>query len=110
MAIAISQVIDSWHDGKREHVKGVLSFSGNYVAGGDAASFSHSAIKTTKPPVHIQMEGSAGYKFEYQRSTGKVLVRQSAAAGSPGAELGAAAYPGALTSDVVEFYGIFKVV
>lgn len=108
MPIAVASVIDSWHDGKREHVKGTLSFSGSYTTGGEVASFSHSAIKTTKPPIHIQIEGSSGYKYEFQRSSGKVIVRQSAAAGSPGAEISAAAYPGGVTADVAEFYGIFK--
>lgn len=108
MAIAVASVIDSWHDGKREHVKGTLSFSGSYTTGGEVVNLSHSAIKTTKPPVHMQIDSSSGYKYEYQRSTGKVMVRQSAAAGSPGAEISAAAYPGGVTSDVAEFYGIFK--
>ena len=102
MSVAIGSVLDSWHDGKREHVKGVLTISGNYVVGGEVANLAHSAIKTTKPPVHFQANGTTGNSYEYQRSTGKIIVRAA------GVELTAEAYPAPILADVVEFYGIFK--
>lgn len=78
-----------------------LAFSGNYVAGGEVvAPTFESYLKSIGAGnvLFVTFSPKAGYTFEYDYVNKKVLVKQGGAAVSnPEAEIGAAAYPGALS-------------
>jgi hypothetical protein len=73
---------------------GVLTFSGSYVVGGEVPT---GIIKvwTSKPAFGAQFWNKGPHTFRYDPVTGKVLVYLG------GVEASAAAYPAAVTSDVV---------
>jgi hypothetical protein len=82
----------------------LLDFTGSYVAGGEVLT----PPKTIKQLLrgvgngnlyYVTIQTKAGYHFEYDYATDKILVKQGGAAVSnPEAEIAAAAYPAALTS------------
>jgi hypothetical protein len=76
-------------------VIGTLTFSGSYVAGGEVPT---GLLKpgTIKNPLWANFYNKTAHQFRYDAATGKVLCFVPA-----GTEVPAAAYPGALTSDVV---------
>ena len=100
-------VTDHWEDGKRVHAIGTLAFSGNYAAGGDTITVSNlPLIKSASPPNWAEALGQSAYKYIFIFSglaTGKVKIITP----STGSELGAGAYPAAITQDTVLFYAIF---
>jgi hypothetical protein len=72
-----------------------LAFSGSYVTGGDA--FNPLVGWPGAAPsqvITVQVDGGAGYDFEFQKPSGGLKVFSSA-----GTELAAGAYPAALTGD-----------
>lgn len=120
MAVAVT-FTDVWTDGRRIHAVGTLAFSGNYATGGDAIDIKAAGInsagqgwRSSSDPTHVQIVGKAGHLYEYDRANKKVLIRRNknpADAGGadiPFPELAAAAYPAAVTGDVVDFYAIGK--
>jgi hypothetical protein len=85
----------------------LLTFAGNYVAGGEALTLGSGSydFKTMLKRIgagtlyYVTIQMKAGYNFEYDYATDKILVKQGGAAVSnPEAEIAAAAYPAALTS------------
>lgn len=91
-----------WSDTKRLHVVGTVVATGAYTTGGVALSFSNPLIKSNTNPLYVHMTGRINtYKFTYNPVTGKVLVYLS------GAEIAAAAFPVAITGDVMNLYAIF---
>lgn len=83
---------------------GKVVFSGNYPTGGEALNFITAGFRCTGDPILVDFgEGKAGFKYEYDYTNKKVIVRQDAAAGAPSAELPAAAYPAGVTGDQVSF-------
>lgn len=80
---------------------GELTFSGSYATGGDALDFAPVLKKIGSGQVmHVSFLPKAGYQFDYNGSTKKVIVRQGdndGIADGPGIELPAAAYPAAIT-------------
>jgi hypothetical protein len=114
MALAFT-LVDSWDDGKRIHVAGTISPSGSYSTGGDTLDLSQSLqVASTQAPIQgtAWMDGLSGYDFVFSpgsaMDSGKVKVFQQGGSAGAFAELAASAYPGAITSDTVTFYGIFK--
>lgn len=109
---------DFWSDGKRVHVVGTLLAAGNYVTNGIAldlpVALSSQVPGISAQPVHVQVQGIAGYFYEYDKANKKVLIRQQtdpAAAGGaniPFVQLAAAALPAGVTGDTISFYAIFK--
>jgi hypothetical protein len=97
MALSFS-LIDTWDDGKRIHVSGIIAASGNYSTGGDTLDLSQSPL--------------AGYDYVFMpgaaMNSNKVKIFQQGAAAGAFPELAAGAYPGAITADSITFYGIFK--
>lgn len=85
---------------------GTIVFSGNYVAGGETLSLPRPA-GVQRGPTIVMVDGISGYKYEYNPLNGKILVRQSAAAGAAFAELAAAAYPAGVTGDTVTYMAFF---
>lgn len=109
-------LIDSWDDGRRIHVAGTVAVSGNYTSGGDTLDLTpieSLGVPTTRPPIigTAWMDGLAGYDYVFTAgaaiNSGKVKMFQNAGAAGAFAELAAGAYPAAITSDTVTFYGIF---
>lgn len=66
------------------------------------------ALSAEAKPRFMLIMGKAGYHYEYDRAGDKLLIRQGVAAGSPLAELSAAAVPATVSSDVVNFVAVFE--
>ena len=114
MALAFS-LVDTWEDGKRVHVSGTVTASGNYVTGGDTLDLSQvPVIASAQPPIQgtAWMDGLAGFDYVFAPgatlNTNKVKVFAQGTAAGAFPELAAGAYPGAITADTITFYGIFK--
>jgi hypothetical protein len=76
-------------------VFGTLTFSGNYVTGGEVPT---GLVRpgTSKPPIAVSFTNKGDHTFKFDIATGKILVYAPG-----GAQLAAAAYPAAVTNDVV---------
>lgn len=59
-----------------------LVASGNYATDGDSLDFAPKIGYTNKQPLSVVIRGIAGYEYEYNLSTKKVIVRQGAVAGT----------------------------
>ncbi len=108
-------LVDTWDDGKRIHVAGTAAASGNYSTSGDTLDLSQFPIvAATQAPVQgtAWMDGLAGYDYVFYPGTamnnGKVKIFQQGASAGAFPELAAGAYPSAISSDTITFYGIFK--
>lgn len=108
-------LVDTWDDGKRVHVSGTVSASGSYTTGGDTLDLSQfPLIAATQPPIQgtAWMDGLAGYDYVFApgsaMNSGKVKIFEQGTSAGAFPELAAGAYPGAITTDTVTFYGIFK--
>ena len=114
MALTFS-IVDTWDDGKRVHVTGTAVATGNYTTGGDTLDLSQvPIIASAQPPTQgtAWMDGLAGYDYIFSpgatMNSNKVKIFQQGAAAGAFPELASGAYPGAITSDTITFYGIFK--
>lgn len=108
-------LVDTWDDGQRIHMAGTVTASGNYSTGGDTLDLSKAPIlASTQAPIQgtAWMDGLAGYDYVFAPgaalNSGKVKIFQQAATAGAFPELAAGAYPAAITSDTITFYGIFK--
>ena len=108
-------LVDTWDDGKRIHVSGTVAASGSYATGGDTLDLSQfPLVAATQPPVNgtSWMDGLAGYDYVFTpgaaMNANKVKIFQQGASAGAFPELAAGAYPAAITSDTITFYGIFK--
>jgi len=83
------------HELRSMRIVGTLTFTTNYVTGGEIPT---GLIKpgTTKGPILVGFYNKGDHTFKYDASTGKILVYAPG-----GAQLAAAAYPAAVTTDVV---------
>ncbi|HEV2287397.1 MAG TPA: hypothetical protein VGR81_00425 [Candidatus Acidoferrales bacterium] len=115
MALAFT-LVDYWDDGKRIHVAGTISASGNYATGGDTLDLTEIGslgIPTTQPPIQgtAWMDGLAGYDYVFSSGTAinsnKVKMFEQAGSAGAFAELASGAYPAAISADTITFYGIF---
>ncbi len=114
MALTFS-VVDTWDDGKRVHVSGTAVATGNYTTSGDTLDLSQvPLIASDQPPLHGTgwLDGLAGSDYGFYpgatMNSNKVKIFQQGSAAGAFPELAAGAYPGAITSDTITFYGIFK--
>ena len=114
MALAFT-LVDTWDDGQRIHVAGTVAASGSYSTGGDTLDLSLSPlIAATQAPVQgtSWLDGLSGYDFVFSpgsaMNNGKVKLFQQGSSSGPFSELASGSYPGAITSDTITFYGIFK--
>jgi hypothetical protein len=114
MALAFT-LVDTWDDGQRIHVAGTVAASGNYTTSGDTLDLSQwPVIAATQAPVQgtAWMDGLSGYDYVFYpgsaMNNGKVKIFQQGSSAGAFPELAAGAYPGAITSDMITFYGIFK--
>ncbi|MGH9682175.1 MAG: hypothetical protein ACRD4S_00975 [Candidatus Acidiferrales bacterium] len=106
---------DTWDDGKRIHVSGTIAATGNYATGGDTLDLSQSpVVASSQPPIQgtAWMDGLAGYDYVFipgaAMNSNKVKIFQQGASAGAFPELAAGAYPAAIASDAITFYGIFK--
>jgi len=113
MALAFT-LVDTWDDGKRIHVSGTVAASGSYTTGGDTLDLSQfPIIAATQAPIQgtAWMDGLAGYDYVFTpgsaMNNGKVKIFQQGSSAGAFPELAAGAYPAAVTSDTLTFYGIF---
>ncbi len=114
MALTFS-LVDTWEDGRRIHVSGTVIASGNYATSGDTLDLSQfPIIAATQTPIQgtAWMDGLSGYDFVFYpgstMNSGKVKIFQQGASAGAFPELASGAYPSAITSDTITFYGIFK--
>lgn len=100
-------ISDHWSDGKRIHVVGTLTPSGNYVTGGDSLNFGLPLIKSNSAPTHVDADGLGAYSYAPVLGTtinnGKLKFITS----TTGTELAAGAYPANALGDIIQFHGIF---
>jgi len=85
-----------------------------YAAGGLVLTGANFRAKTVLSPEALPQvlhaRGIAGYYYEYNRATGKLLVRaqtNAAAEDAPLGELAAAAIPAGVSGDTISFIAIF---
>lgn len=74
MAIALA-VLKRAKSPRGLHAVVQLTFSGNYAAGGEVVDFPLVVGYTSLQPDAVEIDGKAGYKYEYDKATKKVLVR-----------------------------------
>lgn len=91
---------------------GTLAITGNYAAGGMAADFQAlcAGITTSKQPVHVAIQGIAGYVYEYDYTNKKIIIRaqtNAAAEDAPLGELTVAALPAGVTGDTIRARIVF---
>ncbi len=108
-------VVDTWDDGKRIHLAGTVLASGSYTTGGDTLDLSQNPIvASSQPPIQgtAWMDGLAGYDYVFYggsaMNNGFVKIFQQGSGAGAFQELAAGSYPGAIASDTITFYGIFK--
>ena len=80
MALTFS-LVDTWDDGKRIHVSGTVTASGNYATSGDTLDLSQfPIIAATQAPIQgtASMDGLSGYDFVFYpgstMNSGKVNI------------------------------------
>jgi hypothetical protein len=102
MALAFT-IVDAWDDGERIHVAGTVAASGNDTTGGDTIDLSQNPIvASSRAPIlsTAWMDGLAGYDYVFfpgsAMNNGKAKVFQQGSGA------------GAIASDTVTFYGMFK--
>lgn len=113
--MANALTVNSQHRvGKRLMVSGSIALSGNYATGGEVVDFWASGVRSIDAkPEFMQIGGQAGFLYEYDKANGKVTVRgqepTSATAGVIAlSQLAAAAYPAAVSADVITFFALFR--
>ncbi len=108
-------LVDTWDDGQRIHATGTVAASGSYSTCGDTLDLSQfPVIAATQPPIQgtTWMDGLSGYDYVFYpgsaMNNSKVKIFQQGASAGAFPELAAGAYPSAIASDTITFYGIFK--
>ncbi len=114
MALAFT-IVDTWDDGQRIHLAGTVAASGSYTTAGDTIDLSQNPIvASSQAPIQgtAWMDGLAGYDYVFYpgsaMNNGKVKIFQQGSGAGAFSELAAGAYPSAIASDTITFYGIFK--
>ena len=88
-------------------VVGTITASGSYVTGGEALALT-TLSGFLRSPIKVEIEGIAGYKYEWDAANAKMLTRYGGAAVSnPMAQIPAAAYPAGVTGDTITFTAIY---
>lgn len=69
-----------WADNARTHAVGTIGIAaGDYVTGGFTMDFQANIphISTSKQPIWVDIRGIAGYKYEYDYTNKKIIIRQT---------------------------------
>lgn len=109
-------LVDKWDDGKRIHLAGTVSASGNYSTGGDTLDLSQIPILvSTQLAISSTswMDGLAGYDYIFAPgsalNSNKVKIFWESEPGEDAlTELAAGAYPQAILDDNITLYLIAK--
>lgn len=118
-ATAVPTVVDSWFDGKRQHVVGTIAVGASpltYAAGGIVMSFNVASMPGVAPgpPVWVVIKGVAGFIYAYAAGTtsanGKLqaFAETTVATNQPLLEFTTTAVSAAFSGDTITFYAIFK--
>lgn len=89
---------------------GTIVASGNYATGGDTVDFTQlGSIIRAKDPLFVEIQGIAGFVYQYNPVTKKVLVYCNTAGGAnaPLGEHTAAAYAAGVSGDTIRIRAIF---
>lgn len=120
-SVVVVSITQKWDDGAAIHVTGALTIGANpgtYTTSGIA--FNPNGVITdarpgfvplpgiTAQPIVINIDGMAGFKYEFDAVNKKLLIRQSVAASSALAEIPAAGMPAGVSGDTIRFYGIWR--
>ncbi len=100
-------MVDTWEDRKRIHVSDTVAETGNYSTGGDTLDLSQVPITASaQPPTqgHAWIDALAGYDYVFY--PGSAMNRNKVKIFQQGR--GCGSVPGAITSDTITFYGIFR--
>jgi hypothetical protein len=92
-------------------VFGTLVASGNYAANGDVVDFTQlGSILRAKDPLFVDIQGKAGFIYQYDITNKKVLVYSNTAGGAnaPLGEHTAAAYAAGVTGDTIRVRMVFS--
>jgi len=110
MAVALT-VVDQHADNKgRITTIATVVFTGSYPAGGEVFDWD-AIVPGGQQPIWVELQGNAGYSYEYEYATMKIMVKQAGAVISlPEAPIPTATYPAAVLADVVRALAITKVV
>lgn len=87
---------------KTIHLYGTLAFSGTYATGGEVYDIAAIAGFGNKQPIAFQADGLGDYLYRFDYTNKKIKINLV----STGAELGAGAYPGGVTGDVIHFHAV----
>lgn len=112
MAVAVT-VLEQWNSQGRVNTIMSLAFSGNYVAGGEALDFAQYQQGSIQP-VWVEINGTSGFDYTYDRTAKKVMVRGVDPAATGGAiagipEIAAAAYPAGVTGDAIRAWTVSRI-
>ena len=96
-------------------VYGTMSFGVGevYTTGGQACSFAQSAIKATRKPIVVWVQGLSGFSYNYvvgtNSSNGLLKIMQgNSTVSKPAAEMPAGAVDPLISSDTIQFEAIFN--
>ena len=109
---AVVTISDNWSDGKRQFVIGTIVLANDYAAGGIVIAWTDSKIKSSRAPKIARIDGIAGFKYEYDATNKKILIRgQQPTSATSGIikldEIASAALPAGVTGDTISFFAIF---
>lgn len=91
-------------------VIGTLAASGSYATGGDVVDFTQlGSVYRAKDPIFVEIQGKAGFVYQYDVVNKKVLVfcNTAGAANAPLGEHTAIAYVAGVTGDTIRVRMIF---
>jgi len=118
VATAVPTVVTSRFGDYGYKVSGTIAVDASpatYATGGITLNLNQSAVKASRTPVTVIIQGISGYDYSYipgsDNSNGKLMIRAqsaSASAGDPLAELAAAAVPAGVSSDTITFQATWK--
>ena len=116
------KVADHWVDGKRIHVVGTLTLSGNYVTGGIPLNLVSDQIKSNAAPTYANITGrSSGYygynayigpyyavgSYGYKFIPGPNITNGVVMITTGSGEIAPGALPVLITGDSIQFYAVF---
>jgi hypothetical protein len=107
MPVAVA-ITDQWSDGKRLHVTGTFTPSGNYALNGVAVNFGTAGVRASRIPKYVNVVGAAGYELVYVPGTNAQDGKLSGYSTGATQLTDAAAWPAGLTGVAIPFYAIFE--
>lgn len=117
-AVAVITVEKVWMDGFMQYVLGTIAITVSpavYVANGILMSLRDPAIKASRAPVDVRVQGQGGFMYSYVKGTDnsdgllRVFAQTNAAVeDDPLGQLAAAAIPAGVSGDTIRFKATFQ--